>query len=145
MLVGSSYLVGQDSVPNAALKGLVEDEDLRGLDLIIGCDSNSHHTLWGSGDCDNRGYDLVDFLDSSGLDFANKGSVPTFVGARGQTVIDVTICSRNLVNLIRDWRVLDEDSLADHQYLEFWLGDGAKNPCTPDTPDILTGINIGNN
>ena len=75
MLVASSYLHGQDSVPNAALKGLVADEDLRGLDLIIGCDSNSHHTLWGSGDCDNRGYDLVDFLDSSGLDFANTGWV----------------------------------------------------------------------
>ena len=72
MLVASSYLHGKDQVPNEALKGLVEDGSLRGLDLLIGCDSNSHHTLWGSKECDDRGCDLLEFLDNARLDFAHR-------------------------------------------------------------------------
>lgn len=134
MIVASAYLHGKDEVPNEALKDLVGDESLRGLELLIGCDSNSHHTLWGSRECDNRGYDLLDFLDRAGLDFANRGTVPTFVGARGHTVIDVTICSAGLVNSIRDWHVLEEDSLSDHRYIEFGLEGRGKEPVYSRNP-----------
>ena len=74
----------------------------------------------------------MEFLDNARLD--NRGTVPTFVGARGHTVIDVTICSRNLFSSIRDWRVLEEDSLSDHRYIEFWLEGRGKEPVYSRNP-----------
>ena len=61
VIVASSYLPCRDAVPSGSLKTLVEDENLGGLGLIIGCDSNSHHALWGSRASDNRDHDLLEF------------------------------------------------------------------------------------
>lgn len=125
--VCSAYLHGREAVPNQALRGLMEDGSMRGKELLIGCDTNSHHFAWGSKSCDERGYDLMEFLDSWDLDIANRGTTPTFSTGRGQTVIDVTFGSRNLINSVRDWRVSGEASLSDHRYVTFWLeGQGSE-------------------
>jgi hypothetical protein len=47
------------------------------LYLIIGCDSNAHHTAWGSTNCNGRGEALVEFLDASSLEILNRGNEPT--------------------------------------------------------------------
>lgn len=126
MLVASAYLHGLRDVPTQELKALMEDENLRGLDLIIGCDSNSHHFLWGDKSCDERGHKLIEFLDQFDLDVVNRDSVPTFSTGRGETVIDLTLCSFSTTGSIRDWHVSKDVSLSDHRYIKFWLeGRGA--------------------
>ena len=37
------------------------------LHLVIGCDSNTHHMVWGSTNCSDRGVALLEFLNSSNL------------------------------------------------------------------------------
>ena len=115
LIVASSYLPCRDAVPSDSLKALVEDGNLGGSGLIIGCDSNSHHALWGSRTTDNRGHDLLEFLVNSGLDVVNRGTEPTFSNSRGETLIDITVCTPNLNDLIQNWRVSYEDSLSDHK------------------------------
>ena len=40
------------------VKDLIGDCETEGLDLVIGCDTNSHRTVWGSSNCNNRGEGL---------------------------------------------------------------------------------------
>jgi hypothetical protein len=48
-----------------------ETEDLR---LVVGCDSNAHHSVWGSTSCNSRGEALVEFLNSTKLEILNRGN-----------------------------------------------------------------------
>jgi len=48
-----------------------------------------------------------------------KGTKPTFVVARRQAVIDITLASSDVVPFITEWRVSDEESLSDHRYIKF--------------------------
>jgi hypothetical protein len=58
--------------------------------LIIGCDSNAHHTLWGSTGTNPRGESFMNFLVSSNLNILNPGNEPTFVVCNRKAVIDLT-------------------------------------------------------
>lgn len=128
LLVVSAYFHGLQEVPSVEFRALMEDESLRGMDLIIGCDSNSHHLLWGSESTDARGLDLVEALDHYGLDVVNRGSVPTFSTGRGETVIDITICSLPVSRDIRNWHVSKDVTMSDHRYVKFWLEGRALRP-----------------
>jgi hypothetical protein len=62
----SAYLPydSEDLHPSRELEELVrycENENLR---LIVGCNSNAHHTAWGSTNCNGRGESLLEFLNS---------------------------------------------------------------------------------
>ena len=64
LVVCSAYLNydSEDPPPSRGLAELVrycENEDLY---LIVGCDSNAHHTAWGSTNCNGRGESLLEFL-----------------------------------------------------------------------------------
>ena len=41
--------------------------------------------------------------------------------SRRQEVLDITICTRGLVGLVRDWRVSSEPSGSDHRQIRFTL------------------------
>ena len=84
--------------------------------------------MWGSRTSDNRGHDLLDFLVNSGLDVVNRGTEPTFSNSRGETLIDITVCTPNLNDLIQNWRVSYEDSLSDHKYIHFSLEGSGHGP-----------------
>ena len=51
------------------------------LPLIIGSDTNSHHTLWGNRLGNERGEELLNFFTSLGLTWAKKGATPTFLNS----------------------------------------------------------------
>jgi hypothetical protein len=59
--------------------------------LIIGCDANAHHVLWGSTGTNLWGVSLVEFLASSNLNILNHGNEPTFVVCNRKEVIDLTL------------------------------------------------------
>ena len=89
------------------------------IPLIIGCDTNGHHYMWGSKKPNKRGRSLAEYITSENLKVANEGNTPTFSSANGETIIDVTITTSNIIDKIKDWQVLEEESLSDHRYITF--------------------------
>ena len=53
----SAYLPfdSEDPLPTREFEELVRYCEEKNLHLIIGCDSNCHHTVWGSTNCNDRG------------------------------------------------------------------------------------------
>lgn len=117
IVLASAYLPGDEDVPATELNSLVESCEREELGLIIAADSNAHHTLWGNADTNTRGEDMLNFIFSNNLTLLNNGSEPTFINARSQTVIDLTLATADLSNYIQEWHVSDELSCSDHRWI----------------------------
>ena len=64
-----------------------------------------------------------------GLVVANESSVSTYRRAGfGESILDVTLASEQLVPRIRNWQVLEEETRSDHQYISFTLVDSVGGP-----------------
>jgi hypothetical protein len=63
----------------------------------------------------------LDFIMRTGLQILNRGKEPTFVDSRKQEVLDIKICTRGLVGLVRDWMVSSEPSGSDHRQILYTL------------------------
>ena len=122
LVIGSAYFP-HDSVthPPEEVRSLVDYCKVRGLPLLLGCDANSHHKLWGSTDTNRRGEDLVDYLITTDLDILNTGTVPTFRNSVREEVIDITLCTGSFRDKVKKWRVSDEPSLSDHMQILYEL------------------------
>ena len=123
ILVGSAYMPydSKEPPPQDEIKKLVTYAEEKGLELLLGCDANSHHVGWGSSDINQRGESLHTFVMGAGLILLNRGNTPTFRDSRREEVIDITICTERVSELVRDWRVLDEPSGSDHSRIQFSL------------------------
>jgi hypothetical protein len=118
VIIGSAYMPydSEDLPPQGEIKGLVAYAKDKGLERLLGCDANSHHEEWGSTDINPRGESLLDFIIRTRLHVLNRGKEPTFLDSRRQEVLDITICTRGLVGLMREWRVSSEPSGSDHRH-----------------------------
>lgn len=105
-----------------ALVSLCRDKKLH---LIVGCDANSQHTIWGSNKTTERGISLVESLTTWDMEILNRGSRPTFVTTRCQEVIDLTLSDREAAAHCVGWKVEGEDSLSDHRRIVFSIQGGA--------------------
>jgi len=85
-------------------------------EAIITGDFNAKHTDWGSPTSEKRGEALSDLISALGLVICNKGNSSTF---HKGSIIDLTIATPNIARKVLGWRVLDEESLSDHHYIEF--------------------------
>ena len=101
MVVASVYLPIDTAPPTKELEQLVMHCESKNLPLVTACDSNSHHTAWGSSECNARGIPLA----TTGLEIANIGAEPTFVAGNKRTVIDITLASGSLMQDIHAWEV----------------------------------------
>ena len=129
LAVASAYFPREREVPIREFREMVADAGIRGSGLIAGCDANSHHTLWGSSRDSERGADLLEFLVGEDLDFLNRGCTPTFfTQGRGESVIDMTICTSEVYSMMHGWRVSEELSLSDHRYIDFWTEGRGEGP-----------------
>ena len=119
----SAYLPydGRDSTPGKVVSDLTQFCSDSGLPLIIGSDTNAHHTLWGSSNINDRGLKLAEFLANTNLEIINKGTEPTFVTVSRSEVLDVTFSSLSIVDRITDWHVSPEETLSDHKEIVFNL------------------------
>jgi hypothetical protein len=90
--------------------------------LIIGCDDNAHHTLWGSTGVNPRGESLMEYLASLNLYILNCGNERNFVVSNRKEVIDLTLGANEIAILISNWHVSDEVSFSDHRYICYELG-----------------------
>ena len=87
----------------------------------MGYDSNAHHTAWGSTNCNGRADALMEFLHSTNFEIFIKGNVSTFCNSVRQEVIDITLGSYGLTDIITHWEVSMEPSLSDHRHILFNL------------------------
>jgi hypothetical protein len=123
LVVCSTYLPydSKDSPPSKEFEELMRNCENENLYLVIGCDSNAHHTAWGSTNCNDRGEDLVEFLNSSDLEILNQGNEPTFCCDSRLELIGITLGSFGLLESITSWKVSLERSLSDHRHILFSL------------------------
>ena len=127
LILASSYMDINGPVPPPETTPLAKFALDNKIPLIMGSDTNSHHTLWGNRLCNERGEELLDFLSSFGLSWANKGSTPTFLNSRGHnSVIDLTITNHTGEDMISNWHVSDLFSNSDHRYIMFDITLGPK-------------------
>jgi hypothetical protein len=96
MIVGSVYMPydSEDLPPQEEVKKLVAYTSNEWLERLLGCDTNSHHEVWGSTSINPRGGSLLDFIMHNKLHILNRGRQPTFLDSRRQEVLDVTLRSK---------------------------------------------------
>ena len=127
LILASSYMDITGPAPPNETSPLAKYANDNNLPLIMGTDTNSHHTLWGNRACNERGRELLDFMSTLGLTWANKGSSPTFLNSRGHnSIIDLTITNPAGGDLISNWHVSDLYSNSDHRYIMFDITTGHK-------------------
>lgn len=122
-IVVSAYMPydSQEPPPGSSLTKLMDFCELEKIPLVIGADSNSHHTVWGSSDINKRGEELLQFLVTTDLMIQNIGIKPTFVNAVREERLDITLTSCSLSDLVHSWRVTDEETFSDHKLIKFCL------------------------
>jgi hypothetical protein len=54
---------------------------MRKIELLLGCDANSHHEVWGSTDINSRERPL-DFFMGTEMHVVNRGTNPTFLDSK---------------------------------------------------------------
>ncbi|GJQ68110.1 hypothetical protein Trydic_g16792 [Trypoxylus dichotomus] len=86
LLLGTAYLPydQEDPPPTSEVKTLMSYAGVHKLQLLFGCDANTHHTIWGSRDTNKRGESLFSHLVANGLVTLNRENKPTFVPALGR-------------------------------------------------------------
>lgn len=88
-------------------------------ECVIAGDFNSKAKVFGSHVDDKRGMLLVDWLAELNLIIHNRGNASTFVRGDYGSVIDLTLSTEKIARAIRSWKVLDDETLSDHNYIFF--------------------------
>ena len=105
--------------PSTLTKKLIDFCQNNRYEFLISADANSHHTVWGSSDINNRGDGLLNYIISKDLYILNKGSRPTFQVINRSEIIDITVASKNLEKSVVNWEVSLDESFSDHNYITF--------------------------
>jgi hypothetical protein len=123
LVICSAYLPYDSEylLPTKELEDLVRYCEEENLYLLIGCDSNAHHSAWGSTNCNDKGEALVEFLGVSNLEILNRGNEPTFCNGHRLEVIYITLGSFGLLQSITGWEVSSKPTLSDHRHILFTL------------------------
>jgi hypothetical protein len=69
LIVTSAYLPydSDEPPPSKGLREVVDYCSRNRLQLIVGCNANAHHIIWGSTDINPRGECLMEYLVSTNL------------------------------------------------------------------------------
>lgn len=125
LVIVASYMAHDKPSPPDDICNIYNVCSEQGLDLIIGCDANSHHTQWGSTDINERGESLLDYIISTNLEICNIGDYPTFITRNRAEVLDVTLSSLKNSS-VQKWRVSKTPSLSDHCLITFEVNQSEK-------------------
>jgi hypothetical protein len=128
VVYASVYMPYEQQCPPEGVEDLTRYCRDNDLPLVLGCDSNAHHTLWGSTNVNKRGEDLCEFIAEQDLSCINKGNVPTFVIKNREEVIDTTFVSTEFVKNVKNWWVDDEESFSDHRFIKAIMNVGSPLP-----------------
>ena len=80
LVVCSAYLPydSEDPPRSRELEESVQHCGKENIQLLVGCESNAHHTAWESTNCNGREEALMEFMHSTNLEFLNTGNESTF-------------------------------------------------------------------
>lgn len=122
-ILASCYMSFEQNIlpPSDELINLVRYCKSNSLPLLLGCDANSHHTVWGSTDTNAKGESLLEFILTSDLIVLNKGKDPTFYNSVRKEVLDLTLTSISFAHIIKNWRVSNEILTSDHECIRFHI------------------------
>ncbi|XP_031788839.1 uncharacterized protein LOC116417877 [Nasonia vitripennis] len=101
--------------------GALEDaiRDVSG-ELVIGGDFNTRAVEWGMSAINRRGRAILEMAARLNLVVANEGNTTTYRRpGYGESIPDITFVSEMTIHKIRDWRVTEEYTASDHQYILF--------------------------
>lgn len=89
------------------------------LGVLIASYFNAEHSNWGSTTCEKRGDALANLIHAIGLVVCNRGNPTTFRRKNSESIIDITFASPSIAARTSGWRVSEDLTLSDHQYIEF--------------------------
>ena len=124
IILTSSYMPHEDPAPPDSIKEMLKMRKGLQDNIIIACDANSRHKLWGNKETNDRGESLLNFINQNNLIINNKGNVPTFIFPSTVTykgwdaILDLTLSSNNNLEIL-NWRVSLDDSFSDHRIILF--------------------------
>ena len=107
--------------------------------LIICGDLNCRSEAWGDRITTARGKLLEDFVNSNNLTIKNDCTkfIPTYIGHRGQSVVDVVLCSQEIENKL-EIEILEDNFLTDHRCVVVKY-----NKPTTDVQNVNNNIKYG--
>jgi ribonuclease HI len=121
LVICSAYFPGGNenrrNVINQKLEQLIQKCQNEHTEIIVGCDANAHNSLWGSKKDCTRGILLADYLAENNLYILNEGDTPTWEEQERNSVIDITFATQEIRLKVRNWKVLNRESLSDHNYI----------------------------
>ncbi|CAK9820187.1 Putative 115 kDa protein in type-1 retrotransposable element R1DM [Anthophora quadrimaculata] len=95
--------------------------------IILAGDLNAKHVIWtkklGRQGNNKRGEIIAETLNTLNLTCCNKGMKATCKKPMGESVVDITIATDGIVQKIKDWKVLDDETLSDHEYINYRIDD----------------------
>lgn len=120
----SVYLTSNDTAADLRTKLDDLEDTLRNIngEIIVAGDLNAKAMEWGMEVTDRRGQDILDMAARLHLDILNTADTTTFirVGYR-ETILDVTFASETIARRVTEWRVIEDYTGSDHQYITFAL------------------------
>ncbi|XP_036219065.2 uncharacterized protein [Bactrocera oleae] len=123
----SCYLTPSDSIQEFQEKLDNIEDTARSIEgpLIITGDLNSKVIEWGMPNTDSRGKRILETAARLGLIVLNTGNATTFrrPGCE-ETTPDITLSTERMAGSIKQWRVLEDYTGSDHQYISFELDTG---------------------
>lgn len=93
--------------------------NIKSTHFLLGGDFNAKSILWGNTNVNNKGSRLEAFIAQHNLAMINNGTIPTFDGHQGQSIVDLTLASQSLLTLLANWHVSVKISLSDHNIILF--------------------------
>ncbi|KAJ8911217.1 hypothetical protein NQ315_014929 [Exocentrus adspersus] len=122
--VGAFLLVGCYISPNITytafcqfVDNLVDELGRWSKEALIMGDFNSKPLLWGSPNTDARGHYIGEWISTTNLVVHNEGTTPTWSRGEQRSYIDVTLSTLQIARKVRNWEVLDDESLSDHRFI----------------------------
>ncbi|XP_054280004.1 uncharacterized protein LOC128998059 [Macrosteles quadrilineatus] len=126
----SVYLTPNEPIREFRLKLDRLEDSVRGTvgHVVVAGDFNARAVEWGMTSTNSRGKYILDFAARAGLVVLNEGDTPTFrrPGMRG-TIPDISFSSESLLAGISNWRVIEDLTASDHQYIVFDILDEHHN------------------
>lgn len=114
---------------NVLLEELSGVLSTRTVKIILAGDFNAKASAWGARAIDQRGLLLTRWAAERDLCIANEGQSPTCVRPQGESIIDLTWVSPDLLQHVEDCQVRGEmESLSDHCYISFEVKMGWARP-----------------
>lgn len=104
--------------------------------VIIGGDFNARAIEWGMPKTNARGSLILEMAARAGLAILNVGNVPTLQRYNSAgTIPDISLASESIAVKIYNWKVLDDFTASDHQWITFTVGGSATTARnTPNRP-----------